>query len=120
MFTTQSEGPKGPPMGTAGPHAKGPKGSPMVTAGPPLCREGGRGERGNMTITRSISQRYHRDITRSGAVKPCLQFKVTAMLPLDTVISLTSIPARGKVTIVSLAEQVAEVIHTGGSSACPG
>ena len=78
----------------------------------------GGGERGEGKY--DYNTEYITEMVRSGTVKPCLQFKVTAMLPLDTVISLTSIPARGEVTMVSLAEQVAEVIHTGGELSMSG
>ena len=61
-----------------------------------------------------------RMMVRSGAVRPCLQFKVTAMLPADLVVRLTSLLAEGRVSLQHLAEQVAGAITSGQQLNIPG
>lgn len=48
-----------------------------------------------------------RMMVRSGAVKPCLQFKITAMMPADVVVKMTSILGEGGITLGQMAEKVA-------------
>ena len=47
-----------------------------------------------------------RMMVRSGAVKPCLQFKITAMMPADIVVKMTSMLGEGSISLSEMAEQV--------------
>jgi len=61
-----------------------------------------------------------RMMVRSGAVKPCLQFKITAMMPADIVVKMTSILGEGSISLSEMAEKVAASIETGEQVALPG
>ena len=47
-----------------------------------------------------------RMMVRSGAVKPCLQFKITAMMSADIVVKMTSMLGEGSISLSEMAEQV--------------
>ena len=73
-----------------------------------------------------------RMMVRSGAVKPCLQFKITAMMPADIVVQMTSMLGEGSISLDEMADkvkhlppplistQVAASIETGEQVALPG
>ena len=50
-----------------------------------------------------------RMMVRSGAVKPCLQFKITAMMPADIVVKMTSMLGEGSISLSEMAEKVADL-----------
>ena len=54
-----------------------------------------------------------RMMVRSQAVRPCLQFKITAMLPADIVVRLTTLLREEQVSLTELSELVAAAIHSG-------
>ena len=47
-----------------------------------------------------------RMMVRSGAVKPCLQFKITAMMPADIVVRMTSMLGEGSISLSEMADEV--------------
>ena len=48
-----------------------------------------------------------RMMVRSGAVKPCLQFKITAMMPADIVVQMTTmLGEEGPISLSEMAEKV--------------
>jgi len=61
-----------------------------------------------------------RMMVRSGAVKPCLQFKITAMMPADVVVKMTSILGEGGITLGQMAEKVASSIENKEELVLPG
>jgi len=61
-----------------------------------------------------------RMMVRSGAVKPCLQFKITAMMPADVVVKMTSILGEGGITLGQMAEKVASSIENNEEVVLPG
>jgi len=61
-----------------------------------------------------------RMMVRSGAVKPCLQFKITAMMPADVVVKMTSILGEGGITLGQMAEKVASSIENKEEVVLPG
>jgi len=61
-----------------------------------------------------------RMMVRSGAVKPCLQFKITAMMPADVVVKMTSILGEGGTTLDQMAEKVASSIENKEELVLPG
>ena len=80
----------------------------------------GTGEEGKYDNNTDYITEIGKMMVRSGAVRPCLQFKITAMMPAETVILLTDVLAEGRVSLQHMAEQVAKAIQSGGPVDLPG